>query len=88
LKRRFGSDFKRIPAGAIGLYTYFERLAQGLRQLMCGNRKFALTYIRRDDIAALTREAAEVSGIPYVTEADREEAERILSGEKVSVAIA
>lgn len=80
LKQRFGSDFEKIPAGAIGLYTYLQRLAQGLRQLMCGNRKFALDYITRDDIAALTREAAEVSGIPYVMEADREAVEWILSG--------
>lgn len=80
LKRRFGSDFQKIPPGAIGLYTYLQRLAQGLRQLMCGSRKFALDYITRDDIAALTREAAEVSGIPHVMEADREAAEWILEG--------
>ena len=40
--------------GALGLYTYYERLAQGLRQLMAGSRKFALQHISRDDIAALT----------------------------------
>jgi glutamate synthase domain-containing protein 2 len=78
LKRRFGADFQKIPPGAIGLYTYLQRLAQGLRQLMCGNRKFALDYISRDDIAALTREAADVSGIPYIMDADREIAQRIL----------
>lgn len=78
LKRRFGADFQKIPPGAIGLYTYLQRLAQGLRQLMCGNRKFALDYISREDIAALTHEAAEVSGIRYVMEADEELAERIL----------
>lgn len=80
LKRQFGSDFAKIPPGAIGLYTYLQRLAQGLRQLMCGSRKFALDYITRDDIAALTREAAEVSGIPYVMDADRETVEWILDG--------
>jgi len=78
LKRRFGTDFQKIPPGAIGLYTYLQRLAQGLRQLMCGNRKFALDYISRDDIAALTREAAQVSGIPYIMEADLEIVQRIL----------
>ncbi len=79
LKRRFGSDFRRIPPGAIGLYTYMQRLAQGLRQLMCGSRKFALSYIRRDDIAALTQEAACISGIPHVLEVDQEQVERILN---------
>jgi hypothetical protein len=53
-------------------------VAQGLRQLMCGARKFALEHISRDDIAALTPRAAEISGIPLVTETDREEAEQIL----------
>jgi glutamate synthase domain-containing protein 2 len=78
LKKRFGENFKKIPAGAIGLYTYLERLSQGLRQFMCGERKFALEYLTRDDLVALTREASELTGIKYVMEADKEEAERIL----------
>jgi len=79
LRHKFGDRFAKLPVGAIGYYTYYERLAQGLRQLMAGARKFAVRYIDRNDIAALTREAAEVSGIPYVTEMDREEADRILT---------
>ncbi len=64
LRKELGDDeFERLPTGAIGLYTYYERLAQGLRQLMCGARKFDLSHISRDDLAALTREAADVSGI-------------------------
>ena len=31
LKHRFGADFDSIPAGAIGLYTYMQRIAQGMR---------------------------------------------------------
>ena len=42
LKERFGKDFKKIPAGAIGVYSYVSRLKQGLQQLMAGSRKFAL----------------------------------------------
>ena len=80
LRKELGEkEFERIPTGALGLYTYYERLAQGLRQFMAGSRKFSLEYLSRDDIAALTREAAEISGIQYVTEADRELAEEILS---------
>jgi len=78
LKHRFGERFKDIPTGAIGLYTYFRRLSQGLRQLMAGNRKFTLSYINRDDIAALTQEAANISGIPYILDVDKEEVEKIL----------
>ncbi len=78
LKREYGKDYEKIPTSAIGLYTYYERLAQGLRQLMAGSRKFALKYMSRNDLVALTRDAAGISGIPYVMEADMEEAERIL----------
>lgn len=78
LKQELGDDFEKVPTAALGLYTYLQRLAQGLKQLMCGARKFALEYIARDDIAALTKEAAAVSGIPYVMDLDREEVEQIL----------
>jgi len=78
LKQRFGNDFESIPTGALGLYTYMQRLDQGLRQMAAGSRKFTLDYITRDDIAALTEEAAAISGICYVTEVDKEEAYRIL----------
>jgi glutamate synthase domain-containing protein 2 len=78
LKERFGEDFRELPAGAIGMYSYIDRLRQGLQQLMAGARKFALQYIDRNDLVALTREAADVSGIPYVMESDKEEISRIL----------
>lgn len=78
LRQRFGNRFAKLPVGAIGFYTYYQRVAQGLRQLMCGARKFALKYISRDDIAALTPEASRVSGIPQVHEVDRSEVESIL----------
>lgn len=80
LKRELGEDtFKELPTGAMGLYTYFERLAQGLRQFMCGNRKFNMSLIERSDIAALTHEAADVSGITYITDVDKDEVEKILA---------
>ena len=79
LKRRFGKDFDDIPTGAIGLYTYNQRLAQGLKQLMCGARKFAVQHITRNDIAALTNEAASASGIKYIMDVDKEEVDKILS---------
>jgi glutamate synthase domain-containing protein 2 len=79
LRQELGDKaFDALPAGALGLYTYYERLAQGLRQLMAGSRKFALEYLTRDDLAALTREAAAVSGIRYVMDVDQEEVDRIL----------
>jgi len=79
LRKELGDiAFEKLPTGAIGLYTYYERLAQGLRQLMAGSRKFSLEYMSRDDLAALTREAADISNIQYIMDADKEEAEKIL----------
>jgi glutamate synthase domain-containing protein 2 len=73
-------EFEKIPTGALGLYTYYERLAQGLRQLMCGSRKFTLEHMTRGDLAALTPEAAQISDIQYVMDLDKEEVDKILNG--------
>ncbi len=72
-------EFEDIPTGALGIYTYYERLAQGLRQLMAGSRKFALEYMTREDLGSLTRECSEVTGIPYVMDLDKEEVDKILT---------
>jgi hypothetical protein len=78
LRNKYGKDFDKIPTGAIGVYTYYERLAQGIRQLMCGARKFTLDHVNRDDIASLTKQAADISGIQYIMEADKEDAWKII----------
>jgi len=79
LRQKLGDkDFEKLPTGAIGLYTYYERLAQGLRQLMAGSRKFSLEHISRNDLAALTPEAARISGINYIMDVDKDEAFRVL----------
>ncbi len=78
LRRDIGKDFDKIPTGAIGLYTYYHRLAQGMQQLMCGSRKFSLEHITLDDIAALTPEASSIAGVPMVSDLDAEEVDKIL----------
>ena len=80
LRQKLGDRFSKLPTGAIGVYTYNERLAQGLRQFMCGARKFAMHYISRDDIAALTPDASRISGISYVMDVDRDEVALMLAG--------
>ncbi|HYK90340.1 MAG TPA: FMN-binding glutamate synthase family protein [Acidobacteriota bacterium] len=80
LRKELGDEvFETLPTGALGLYTYYERLAQGLRQIMAGSRKFSPEYIARDDIAALTHQAAEVSGIQYVMDVDKARVDEILN---------
>jgi glutamate synthase domain-containing protein 2 len=77
---KYGTDMKNIPLGAVGIYTFTQKIKVGLQQLMAGSRNFRLSTISRKDIMALTEEAAKISGIPYVMDAYREEAEAILDG--------
>ena len=79
LRRKYPlGEFGVIPPGAIGMYSYISRMTQGLQQFMAGARKFALKHITRNDLFALTEEAAKISGIPYVMDSDADEVEKIL----------
>ncbi|MEW5758942.1 MAG: FMN-binding glutamate synthase family protein [Candidatus Omnitrophota bacterium] len=80
LKEKYGKDIKDIPLGAVGIYTFSQRIKVGLQQLMAGSRNFSLPSISRSDVMALTEDAAKVSGIPYVMDAYRKEAEAVLKG--------
>jgi glutamate synthase domain-containing protein 2 len=79
LREKYGDRFNKLPTGAIGMYTYYQRVAQGLRQLMAGARKFGLKYITQDDIAALTPDASRISGLPMVMDVDKKEAAEVLA---------
>ena len=72
------SEMKNIPLGAIGIYSYADKLKVGLQQLMAGARRFNIPSITRRELFSLTKECADVTGIPYVMDAYREEAEAIL----------
>jgi glutamate synthase domain-containing protein 2 len=72
-------EMKNIPLGAVGIYSYCEKLRIGLQQLMAGARCFSVPVISRRDLMSLTEECARVTGIPYLMEAYREEAMQILS---------
>lgn len=77
---KYGKEtVKDMPLGAIALYTFADKLKVGLQQLMAGSRNFKVSTISRDDVMSLTPEAAQVSGIPYIMDAYREEAEKIIN---------
>ncbi|MBU1741338.1 MAG: FMN-binding glutamate synthase family protein, partial [Proteobacteria bacterium] len=88
LKDKYGDAVKDIPLGAIGIYTFCDKLKVGLQQLMAGSRNFKLETISRDDLFCLTREAAEISGLPYVMDAGRDEALAILLNGRRAVKVA
>lgn len=82
LADKYGKDINKIPLGAIGIYSFAQKIRVGLQQLMAGSRNFKLGTISRKDLMALTEEAAKVSGIAYVMEAYRRDAEAILDGKE------
>ena len=72
------SEIGKIPLGAIGIYSYSDKLKVGLQQLMAGARKFRTEFITRQDLASLTEDCARITGIKYVMDAYREEALEII----------
>jgi glutamate synthase domain-containing protein 2 len=80
VKALVGSEeIKNIPLGAIGIYSYSEKIKVGLQQLMAGARCFSLPAITRRELMSLTHECADVTGIPYLMDCYRAEADEILS---------
>ena len=78
LMGKYKDRFTDLPLGAVALYGYCDRIATGLRQLMAGARKFSLPLLSRNDLISLTEEATKVTGISYVMDSDKEEADKIL----------
>jgi len=80
LAEKYGKEMKNIPLGALGVYSFAQKIRVGLQQLMAGSRNFRVNTISRSDLMTLTEEASKISGIPYVMDAYRKEAEAILDG--------
>jgi glutamate synthase domain-containing protein 2 len=79
VKNIVGTDeMKNIPLGAVGIYSYSEKIKVGLQQLMAGARCFSVPAITRRELMSLTEECTKVTGIPYLMDAYREEAMKIL----------
>jgi len=78
LKEKYRKRIDEIPLGAVAIYTFVDKLRTGLTQFMAGARSFRLDTVKREDVIALTEEAAKISGIKYVMEAQREEMLSIL----------
>ncbi|MFW5656942.1 MAG: hypothetical protein ACOC0C_04935 [Bacteroidota bacterium] len=54
-------------------------MAGGLQQLLAGARKFNLSEICRNDLVASNRETAELTGIPFMTDALNDKAMEVLN---------
>jgi hypothetical protein len=71
-------EMLNIPYGAVAMFGYVDKLGCGLQQFMAGARKFSIDQIRRGDLLAANRETADVTGIPFMTDAQDERAQVIL----------
>lgn len=80
LKEKYHARIDEIPLGAVGIYTYAQRFRTGLQQIMAGSRNFSLNSMSRQDLMALTEDAADISGIPYIMDSYMDEALEILDG--------
>jgi glutamate synthase domain-containing protein 2 len=73
------NEIKNIPLGAIGIYSYSEKIKVGMQQLMAGARCFNVPAITRRELMSLSDECARITGIPYLMDCYRSEAEAILN---------
>jgi glutamate synthase domain-containing protein 2 len=81
VKKQVGSsEINNIPLGAVGIYSYSQKIKVGLQQLMAGARCFNTSSITRNELMSLTDECAKVTGIPYLMDSYRQEAMQILNG--------
>ena len=73
------NEIQKIPLGAIGIYSYSQKIKVGLQQLMAGARCFNIDSITRNELMSLTEECSKVTGIPYLMDSYREEAMKIIN---------
>ena len=60
LRELYGEEANDFSTGAIGVYSYLNRIAFGLKHFAALNRKFDLKYIEKKDIFPLTRDAKDI----------------------------
>ncbi len=60
LRGIYGDKADTFSLGAVGVYSYLNRLSFGLKHFAALNRKFSLEHINKRDVFPLTREAKEV----------------------------
>ncbi len=73
-------EMKNIPFGAVAMFGYVDKLTCGLQQFMAGARKFCLSELSRDDLMSANFDTEKITGIPYMTSAQHEQALQILEG--------
>ena len=60
LRSIYGEEADHMSPGAIGAYSYLQKIAFGLRHFAALNRKFDVKYINREDVIPMTRDAKDI----------------------------
>lgn len=60
LRALYGTEADDFPYGAIGVFSYLNKLAFGIRHFGALNRKFDIKYFDQSDLVPLTDEAADL----------------------------
>lgn len=60
LRAIYGKEANDFPTGAIGVFSYLNKIAFGLKHFAALNRKFDISYLDRSDLIPLTKDAKEL----------------------------
>ncbi len=60
LRALYGLEANDFPPGAIGVFSYLNKIAFGIRHFAALNRKFDIKYLDRSDLIPLTSEVKEL----------------------------
>jgi hypothetical protein len=57
LRALYGTRANQFPTGAIGVFSYLNKIAFGIKHFAALNRKFSLDLLDKTDLIPLTSEA-------------------------------
>ena len=60
LRTVYGDEADSFPTGAIGVFSYLNKIHLGVRQFLALNRKFDVAFAGRDDLIPLIYEARDL----------------------------
>ena len=63
LRAIYGKEANQFSTGAIGVFSYLNKIAFGLQHFAALNRKFDVSLLDRSDLIPLTKEAKELLGL-------------------------
>ncbi|MGK0467699.1 glutamate synthase-related protein [Clostridium sp.] len=63
LRALYGKEANNFSPGAIGVYSYLNKIAFGVKHFAALNRKFDISYLDRTDLIPLTRDAKDLDSV-------------------------